>query len=302
MKHIIIAGTNKAATTSLFNYLSDHPDVCGSYIKQTNYFLDQEVQDIHNLTSIFPYQNSHLNYQNFFKSNLNHKFKLEASPDYMFYENTSKKIKSFLDNNNGEVVLILRNPVTRFKSWFNFGKQQNLLNEDVDFKQFYHLSKAYKADINLSLMAYKTGFYSKYLKLFKIALKGCKMHVFFYEDLIADPKQFLDSFCQKTGIETSFYKDYQFKHYNKTVKINSKLLSYIYDTLRQFYLNYFYKGKAGVYLGTIIKSIVSPLYKKINTSTTKNESQEEVMSMLAEDYAAEKEEITKLFNKTNIPW
>ncbi|WP_157823402.1 MULTISPECIES: sulfotransferase domain-containing protein [Olleya] len=302
MKHIIIAGTNKAATTSLFNYLSDHPNVCGSYIKQTNYFLDQEVQDIHKLTSIFPYQDNHLNYQNFFKSNASQKIKLEASPDYMFYNNTSKKIKSFLDNNDGEVVLILRNPVTRFKSWFNFGKQQNLLNEDVDFKQFYELSKSYNGDNNLSLMAHATGFYSNYLTNFKNTLEGCKIHVFFYEDLIADPKQFLDSFCQKTGIDNKFYTNYQFGHYNKTVKIKSKVLSYTYDALRQFYLNYLYKGKVGVYLGGMIKSIVSPLYKKINTSTAKNDTQEEVVSKLTGDYATEKQKIAELFNLTNIPW
>jgi len=302
LKHLIIAGTNKAATTSLFNYLSDHPDVCGSYIKQTNYFLDKDIQKKHGLTSVFQYENSHLNYQNFFKCNANHKFKLEASPDYMFYESTIKKIKSFLEHNQGEVVIILRNPVTRFKSWFNFGKQQNLLNEDIDFESFYKLNKQYTNEENLSLMAYKTGFYSNYLKKVKEILKNYKIHIFFYEDLISNPQKFLQTFCQQTGIDANYFSDYQFEHFNKTVKIKSKRLSYIYDSLRQFYLKNFYKGKLGVFLGAIIKSVVSPLYKKINTSSAKGNIQEEIIMKLNEDYASEKKKIAQMFNLNNIPW
>ena len=37
-RHLIIAGTAKAATSSLFDYLSAHPEVCGSRVKETYFF------------------------------------------------------------------------------------------------------------------------------------------------------------------------------------------------------------------------------------------------------------------------
>ena len=40
--YIIIGGTTKAATTSLYFYLADHPNVCASNIKETRFFLDAD--------------------------------------------------------------------------------------------------------------------------------------------------------------------------------------------------------------------------------------------------------------------
>jgi hypothetical protein len=39
LANLIIAGINKAGSTSLFHYLSAHPDVSGSIDKETCYFL-----------------------------------------------------------------------------------------------------------------------------------------------------------------------------------------------------------------------------------------------------------------------
>lgn len=39
-KFIIIGGTSKAGTTSLYRYLSDHPMISQSKLKETGFFLD----------------------------------------------------------------------------------------------------------------------------------------------------------------------------------------------------------------------------------------------------------------------
>ena len=43
--NFIIGGTYKAATTSLFNNLIEHPEVCGSSIKGPNFFNNQYTND-----------------------------------------------------------------------------------------------------------------------------------------------------------------------------------------------------------------------------------------------------------------
>ena len=39
LPNVIIGGTQKAGTTSLFRYLADHPSVCPSSIKEVDFFL-----------------------------------------------------------------------------------------------------------------------------------------------------------------------------------------------------------------------------------------------------------------------
>ncbi len=36
--NLVIVGVVKSGTTSLFNYLSQHPDICPSDVKETRYF------------------------------------------------------------------------------------------------------------------------------------------------------------------------------------------------------------------------------------------------------------------------
>lgn len=38
----IIGGGSKAGTTSVFNYLADHPEICAADAKETRFFLDAD--------------------------------------------------------------------------------------------------------------------------------------------------------------------------------------------------------------------------------------------------------------------
>lgn len=301
MKHLIIAGTNKAATTSLFNYLNDHPDICGSYIKQTNYFLDKNVQQQYNLDSIYNYDDKHNSYQNYFKCKKTQKFKLEASPDYMFYEESATKIKKFLDNNDGHVIFILRNPVTRFVSWFNFGKQMEMLDKNQNLESFYNESKKYRDNKNLAKMAFQTGFYSNYLKYYFKKIQHKKLHIFFYEDLIEKPEKFMKLFCTQLKIDASFYNSYNFKQFNKTVSIKSKTVQSIYNSLREFYLNKMFKGKIGVFFGVFFKNTIGVFVKKINTSKVKKNVDEITINKIKQSYKAEIINLKEFYTAT-IPW
>lgn len=300
-KYIIIAGTNKAATTSVFQYLADHVDVCSSYIKQTNYFLDSETQKNLNLTSIYDYEANFNNYHQFFKCDTeDSKFYLEASPDYMYSETAIDRLADFYKKHTGKVILILRSPVTRFKSWFSFGKQTGLLDSEMSFNEFYEASKVYSGKTNQALMAYKTGLYSNYILQLQDKLGKDRLQVLFYEDLTENPSEFMSNLCEKTEIDNSFYSEYDFKHFNKTIKVKSRFVTNVYTFFRTTYLNYFYKGTVGVKIGLFLKSILSPLYRKLNTSKVTTAQGEEFLEVLKSDYKADKIKLEKLIGKT--PW
>ena len=98
--YIIISGTSKAATTSLFKYVADHPEVCPSYVKQTNYFLDSSDQERLDLKSIERYDEDAKTYLNFYKCRLlmplKEQHKLVFYLFYLVYEQkTVKKLLYF---------------------------------------------------------------------------------------------------------------------------------------------------------------------------------------------------------------
>lgn len=300
-KYLIIAGTSKAATTSLFNYFADHPEICPSYIKQSNYFLDIEIQEKLKSYSSYPYSDETLEYENYFKCNTKEKFRLEATPDYMFYDKTIERLKAFTEKNSVKIIVILRNPVSRFKSWYNFGKQQGILEENISFERFYYLAKNFKGDDNPCYMAHKTGFNSEYLSKF-LSIKE-NLEIFFYEDLIANTPKFILGCCKRLNIDSGFYKDYDFKRYNETVSTRFKFITDIYNGFRSFYIKFLFKGFLGVKIGNFLKTIFSPIYKKVNTKKLKMDiTEDHVFKRLKEDYMLEKEKLEQMFNLKNIPW
>ena len=299
--YIIISGTSKAATTSIFNYLSDHPQVTPAKVKQTNYFLDEETQANLKLHSSVKYQSDAANYEDFYISDGPTKFKLEASPDYMYSEEARNRLASFSESRNAKLIFVLRDPVSRFKSWYQFGKQQGSLSQEMSFQEYYEASKNYTGKTNASLLAYESGFYSRYLSKFSEHFGSENLCFYFYEDLKKDPKSFVKDICVSVGLDLSFYDDYDFKHYNKTVKTKNKALYQAYNGLRSFYLKYLYKGKLGVAIGKVVKGILSPLYHQVNTQQLVVEKiDDSIVNLLVEDYREEKNVLQKLIGET--PW
>jgi hypothetical protein len=42
LPNLVIAGAPKCGTSSLFYWLADHPQACGSTVKETFYLMDEE--------------------------------------------------------------------------------------------------------------------------------------------------------------------------------------------------------------------------------------------------------------------
>ena len=300
--YLIIAGINKAGTTSLFDYLVSHPDIEGSSIKQTFFFLDKNLQKQLNLFSLYDYEKGFEQFDNFFhKSEAEVKYRIEATPDYLYSPETPGRISAFFEKHPGKVLVILRDPVTRFSSFFYYGKQQGLIPEEMDIETFYEKSKNYTENTNPCLMAYKTGFYSEYLKAYK-AIFGDNLIVIFFEDLKNDPQAVMKRTCTLLDISYDFYNSYEFKVSNPTVKIKSRLLASAYGKLRQFYLENFFKIRGGANLGRYLKKWISPIYRKINYSNLeKNNNLDVFRKKLKTDYENDNEKLKKILN-SNLPW
>src|SRR6266513_2759700 len=96
-KFLIIGGTSKAGTTSVFNYLTNHPQIC-SFTKETRFFLDTDYP----LPSDKRYEkNGPEAYLSFFESGgyqPSENWRLEATPDYLYSPSTAHAIRKTLVN------------------------------------------------------------------------------------------------------------------------------------------------------------------------------------------------------------
>ena len=123
LPNLVIAGVPKAGTTSLFSYLAQHPEVCGSDVKEPRYFnplrLGGELGPIEEYTAHF----AHCAGQ---------RYAMEASPGYFYGGRTLARglLEALPDP---RVVLILRAPGERCWSWFRFVKTRLHIPKDMSF-------------------------------------------------------------------------------------------------------------------------------------------------------------------------
>ncbi len=301
--YLIIAGTNKAATTSFFNYLAAHPQVCPAYIKQTFFFLDKSWQRSLNLRSLYDHSKGFQQYDLFFRDCSDAKYRLEASPEYMYAPGSPARIHDFLKTNNGRVIFILRDPVQRFISLFNYGKQQGIIGKQETFPGFMKKSMAYTGNSNTSLMAYQTGFYSGYVQNYISLFGKQNLNIYFYENLKADPLKFMQHVSENLGLDGNFYSSFNFTKNNQTISTRSSSLAMIYKLGRGLLIDRGYKSRVGYNAAMVLKKYVTPVYRKLNTQSLNKEEvvSVEAIQQLTEAYKKDRDKLHQLTG-LQVPW
>src|SRR5512138_3408888 len=158
-KFVIIGGTNRAGTTSLFQYLGAHPDVRISEYKETRFFLDEDYRAPVN----YRYGDEPLEkYYSLFGSGPGSVY-VEASTDYLYSPGTPRRVMESL----GPVkwIFVLREPVDRLVSWYHFGKQTGLLPTDISLEEYLSrlLDAGERPNRELIYRTLEQGRYSDYL-------------------------------------------------------------------------------------------------------------------------------------------
>jgi len=121
LPNCIIAGAMRAGTGSLYNYLSEHPDVIRSRERKEVHFFD-----LHYEYGVNWYR-THFPLAFFAKKSVI----MEASPYYMIHPQVPKRIKKLIPNTR--IVFLVRNPIDRAYSHY----QNNLKKrfEDLTFEE-----------------------------------------------------------------------------------------------------------------------------------------------------------------------
>ncbi|MBO7435215.1 sulfotransferase domain-containing protein [bacterium] len=124
----IIIGAQRCGTTSLYDYLSHHPQIIPSPVKELFYFDDYFTRPIEWYKSFFPTKKQ--------KEKLEREISAkvitgEASPSYFFHPYAARRIKETLPY--VRLILVLRDPIERAYSHYNHIKRLN--REPLSFEE-----------------------------------------------------------------------------------------------------------------------------------------------------------------------
>jgi len=130
----IICGTQKGGTTALDAYLREHPQVCMADNKELHFFDNEE-----NFSTASP---NYYKYHSFFGPKKTHKAVGEATPIYMYWKDSPKRIFDY--SPKMKLIVLLRNPIERAYSQWNM--QRIRKTEDLSFLEAIKIDDARRND------------------------------------------------------------------------------------------------------------------------------------------------------------
>ena len=183
LPNFLIVGAAKCGTSSLHNYLNQHPDVFmpsyndkGMKVKEPRFLIKDLVEKrLHN--GVWTWEE----YQDLFKGVRKEKMIGESTVLYLYYYNEAiKNIKRYLSD-DVKIIIMLRNPVDRaFSAYTHVARS---IKENLSFKNALEIedSRLLKDETLTPMVMYKDmGLYYSMVKAYLENFKD--VHVIIYED------------------------------------------------------------------------------------------------------------------------
>ena len=306
--YLIVGGTTKAATTSLFAYLADHPTICGATYKETRFFLHSDYP----LPSKYRYSGDLEEYNLLFPL-CGDQVRLDSTPDYLYCRHALERIAKFLPH--AKLAFSFREPISRLISWYRFAKQIGKLPQDISFdvyvKMLFDAEEQFQMDSASTdekpiheqhMQALRQGCYALYLKEYFKRFKSNRLYILFYEDFAAHPSKVLTGLCNFAGIDANFYEDYAFKVTNRTETMKNTEFHKKYRDFR-FRLRQCTHNKPIIHNPLrLMRRTIEPLYLRLNTRPIENvHMSEDTQNQLINYYKSDVRDLAKLIGKVP-PW
>ena len=262
--NFIIIGAMKAATTSLYTYIKQHPDIFMTKVKEPMFFNNfNQNTDFKVLGNKSKKVNSLLDYFSMFSSVKNESAIGEASPAYIYNENAPHLIKEHLPD--VKIIAILRQPTDR--AYSNFLHTKRADRENVNsFEQAIKIEKERISDNWSPLYHYiQKGFYSVQLKRYYNLFPKENIKVYLFEDVVKNPKETLKDIFKFLNVDENIEIDVSKK--SNVSGTPKGILGFILKKMR--YYNLMPKFAISDYLPTFM---VNLLFKSVYKNTEKLDS------------------------------
>ena len=219
----LIIGAGKSGTTSVDNYLKQHPNIFISPIKEPNFF----AYELTNIASLgrFPDEVKHYqdsvttldDYKKLFEGAKEGQVKGETSNTYMYGKDAPYRIKHHIPN--VKLIAILRQPAERLYSRYLHLYRDNQL-PTPHFSDCKDRSTIWWQRNDLI----NEGFYFKHLSRYFELFPKENIKVFLYEDIKTDLQGMLKEIFTFINVDDTFECDLSVR-YNESGIIKNKILN-----------------------------------------------------------------------------
>ena len=297
--NLYIVGAPKAGTTSLYHYLSQHPDIAIPD-KEPRFFIKDSIQNISEADPIKPYllRSSVLDelaYTNLY-ANKSEKIKCDASTQYLYHhDEVITKIKQLKDIRSPKILILLRNPVERAFSNYshNFSTYENLDFKHALEKESERISKGFN-----SFWHYKgLSTYAESVKAYKDAFKHVK--VVFFEDFVKDIDKSLVDIFDFLEVDSNFKVSHFMINKKSTGAPKSKKLNTILQSSSKFSI---IKKILHKTIGEQKTKLIRELIMRKNLSKSKISLDESLKFDLESYFVKDIAQLKKILPEHNISW
>ena len=189
LPNLLIVGAAKSGTTSLHNYLNQHPSVFMCSPKEPHFLINKEIGEQRISKGVLNIED----YKALFKEASTKKYRGESSVMYLLFpEFAIKNIKKYLSN-EVKIIIMLRNPVERAYSGYQHVKRYNLM-ESLSFEKALDQSENRYQNISNMTPASRyleLGMYFEQVKIFIEEFDD--VHVIIYDDYKNDFNSEIDN-------------------------------------------------------------------------------------------------------------
>lgn len=244
----IIIGFPKTSSSSVYQWLVDHPDVSGPRIKETCYFADPG-------TRMFAKRpepvRTRAGYERCFdECDPSARVIMEATPQYVYSDSALRELPDL--PTRPRFIVLLREPVAQLRSLHGYFQHNwDRVPPDMDFGAFIRAVREGHARLKgneLVANALDNAWYSKHLQRWLDVVGRDRLTLLLFEDIVRDPGSSMRALAATMGIDPDFYDNYDFPVENATYAARSRLLQRINIKVRsRLPQNGVYRAIRGIY-------------------------------------------------------
>lgn len=217
--YLLVAGVNKAGTTSLFVSLAAHPGVAPASVKETRYFLPARYGNPLAPPSV---------YDDYWVGAPPDSVRLEATPAYFYGgRKVAERIADMLPRS--QVVLAFREPVSRAISFFTYQKARLRLPVDLAVEDYLEMADRLGPEASHDpscepYFALLGGAYADFLPSWLDVLGPDRVRIVFFEDLTRAPGPVLRGIAAWAGLDPDAFPSSALESENRTMGFKSRFL------------------------------------------------------------------------------
>ena len=269
-----IVGAAKAGTTSLYQYLKQHPEIYLPPIKEVNFFcsdiqpknfrpdyarsvqvdLDAYINGGMKEELFHGFIQNWEQYKKIFAPASGKKAIGELSNTYLYSETAAKNIYDKFPD--AKIIMVLRNPIDRAYSHYQMDFRNGLVTEDF-ITAFNNDRHKIPKGWGISNLYYELGLYFTQVKRFTELFPPQQMKIFLYDEMVADEKLFYKNICEFLKVDSNYSFNLN-KKYNQGGMPSNALTRWLgrHKKIKKFISRYFFKDviKAGLSKITLKKN------------------------------------------------